>query len=188
MITAEDVEGELNNTGKMYRNGFDKYDRPVLYMKPRNDNTNNQDHRENKVRYLVYLLEKCTLAANTRKREKITIVVDFKDANLMAGGMSGMKTSKEILNILQDYYPETLGCAFILNAPWTFSAFWSVISPFLHPITHSKIRFVKKTDELLQIIEKKELEVEYGGDNNFKYDFETHFKKEDNEFPPYAEI
>lgn len=32
-ITADDVDVELNNKGKMYRNGFDKYKRAVLYMK-----------------------------------------------------------------------------------------------------------------------------------------------------------
>lgn len=32
-ITAEDVEPELNNEGKMYRHGFDVFNRPVIYMK-----------------------------------------------------------------------------------------------------------------------------------------------------------
>jgi hypothetical protein len=39
LITAEDVKIELNNTGKMYRNGFDKHGRPIIYMKPGKDNT-----------------------------------------------------------------------------------------------------------------------------------------------------
>jgi hypothetical protein len=38
-LTADDVKGELDNKGKMYRNGWDKYQRPVLYMKPGLDNT-----------------------------------------------------------------------------------------------------------------------------------------------------
>ncbi len=34
LITAEDVIVELKNDGKMYRNGHDKFGRPVIYMKP----------------------------------------------------------------------------------------------------------------------------------------------------------
>jgi len=53
---------ELENEGKMYRNGFDHLDRPLLYMKPGNDNTGTKE-KEEKVKYLVYLMEKCILAA-----------------------------------------------------------------------------------------------------------------------------
>lgn len=62
LITAEDVKGELKNKGKMYRNGWDKYKRPILYMKPGLDNTGPSE-REQKVKYLVYVMEKCALAA-----------------------------------------------------------------------------------------------------------------------------
>lgn len=34
-ITAQDVDVELNNPGKLYRSGFDKYQRPILIMKVR---------------------------------------------------------------------------------------------------------------------------------------------------------
>jgi hypothetical protein len=34
-LTWKDVEVEMNNKGKMYRNGFDKHGRPVLWMKVR---------------------------------------------------------------------------------------------------------------------------------------------------------
>jgi hypothetical protein len=34
-LTAADVEIEMNNKGKMYRNGFDKHGRPILWMKVR---------------------------------------------------------------------------------------------------------------------------------------------------------
>lgn len=38
-IVPDDVLGELKNEGKLYHNGFDKYGRPVIYMKPRHDTT-----------------------------------------------------------------------------------------------------------------------------------------------------
>lgn len=38
-IVPDDVLGELKNEGKLYHNGFDKYGRPAIYMKPRHDTT-----------------------------------------------------------------------------------------------------------------------------------------------------
>jgi len=32
-VTCDDVRIEMENTGKLYRNGFDKHGRPVIYMK-----------------------------------------------------------------------------------------------------------------------------------------------------------
>lgn len=34
-ITQNDIDGEMNNEGKMYRGGFDKHNRAILYMKVR---------------------------------------------------------------------------------------------------------------------------------------------------------
>jgi len=180
-ITAEDVKVETQNEGKMYRNGFDKYGRPILYMKPRYDNTGH-DQREVKVKNLVYLLEKCDLAAKKNDREKLTMLVDFKDASQIYG-FGNIKTSKEILAILQDHYPETLGVAYICNSPMTFSLFWNVISPFMHQVTQQKVRFVKKYDALLETIDADQLEVDYGGNLAFKYNADKHWNKEDTEFP-----
>jgi len=180
-ITAEDVLCELKNSGKMYRSGFDKYGRPILYMKPGLDNTGAPE-REQKVRYLCYLLEKCALVAAKNKKEKLLLIIDFK-GNSQINGLLNIKISQEVLQVLQDHYPETLGVAMIYNSPWTFHFFWSCISPFMHPITREKVRMVNHQKEFLEFIDPKELETTYGGLNTFKYNFEEHWNKEDLEFP-----
>jgi len=180
-ITAQDVIGELKNNGRMYRNDYDKYGRPILYMKPGLDNTG-ANEREEKVKYLVYLMEKCALAANKNNREKILLIIDFKGHNQISG-MSNIKVSLEVLQILQDNYPETLGVAIMCNAPWSFTIFWNIISPFLHEITREKVKFIKDEKEFLQYVDAEHLETTYGGNNNFKYIFEEHWDKEDKEFP-----
>uniref|UniRef100_A0A6B2LES2 CRAL-TRIO domain-containing protein n=1 Tax=Arcella intermedia TaxID=1963864 RepID=A0A6B2LES2_9EUKA len=180
-ITAEEVVGELKNKGKMYRGGYDRYGRPILYMKPRYDNTG-ANEREQKVRYLCYLLEKCHKAALKKDKEKIVLVIDFKDNNQLSN-LSNIKVSQEVLGILQDHYPETLGVAFITNAPWAFSFFISCMYPFMHPITKSKIKMVSSNKDYLQVIDPEQLEVDYGGALEFKYDFDQHWNKEDLEFP-----
>jgi len=180
-ITAEDVMGELKNNGKMYRSGHDKYGRPILYMKPGLDNTGAPE-REQKVKYLCYLMEKCALAANKNNREKLLLILDMKDNNQMTG-LANIKISQEVLQILQDHYPESLGTALFYNAPWSFHLFWNCLSPFMHSITRAKVRMVSNQKEFLEFVEPNELEVAYGGENPFKYNFDEHWNKEDLEFP-----
>ena len=52
-----------------------------------------------------------------------------------------MSTSKHTLEILQCHYPERLHRAYICNPPWVFSTFWTVIKPFVDPVTKTKIAF-----------------------------------------------
>jgi len=67
-ITASDVLPELKNTGKFYRNGFDRYGRPVLYMKPGKDNTSEP---KTKLKHVLYNLEKCIKVMDEKKKELI---------------------------------------------------------------------------------------------------------------------
>lgn len=45
--------------------------------------------------------------------------------------------------IMSHHYPERLGYALIISAPWLFNATWTAMKSFLDPDTVSKIRFVK---------------------------------------------
>ena len=54
--------------------------------------------------------------------------------------------SKKVLNalqaslkIFQDYYPETLGCIYIVNAPALFSGLYSIIKGFMDERTKQKV-------------------------------------------------
>jgi len=184
LITAEDVKIELNNTGKMYRNGFDKHGRPIIYMKPGKDNTGVPE-KEVKVKYLVYLMEKASRAADESKGiDKFVWLVDYKDFNQLTGIVL-TKVAKEILDILQDHYPERLGLAFIINAPWTFHLMWKMLQPFLTDSTKSKVRMISghKFEEIQEAVDLDQLETAYGGNNTFTYDFDKYWNKEDLEFP-----
>jgi hypothetical protein len=59
-----------------------------------------------------------------------------------------------------------MGKFYIINAPWTFTAVWSVIKPWLDEVTVAKVdivgsRYVK--DKLLAQIPKENLPAEFGG-------------------------
>jgi len=172
-ITAKDVEIELNNPGKMYRNGFDKKGQPLIYMKPGKDNTG-PEHRDVKIKYLVYVMEKASKSIDPSLGvEKFSWIIDYNNYSGM-GGISMAKIAKDIVGILQDHYPERLGSAFIINAPFMFEVFWKMISPFVDDVTKAKVKLLKHDDftELHEAVELDQLETDYGGTNQYIYSFE----------------
>eukprot|EP01104_Vermistella_antarctica_P015358 TRINITY_DN5023_c0_g1_i1.p1 TRINITY_DN5023_c0_g1~~TRINITY_DN5023_c0_g1_i1.p1 ORF type:complete len:350 (+),score=96.54 TRINITY_DN5023_c0_g1_i1:33-1052(+) len=177
LITAEDVMIEMQNKGKMYISpGRDKYGRVVIMMKPKHDNTG-KEHSIVKVKYLVYLLEKA-IESMPENVEKMVWVVDWRDYNMFSG-IGLMKCNMEILNILQNHYPERLGLAYLMFAPWTFSAFWKIISPFIDPETKKKVVMVdsKKNLHLLtDVVPAENVEIDYSGSMEFDYNPDEHWK------------
>jgi len=126
-----------NETGKMYVRGFDKTGHSVIYMKPRFENTN--DHDGN-LKHLVYTMEKAVASSNERSQEKITLLIDFDGYSLL--NPTPMKTSMDSLSILQNHYPERLHRAYVLRPPWILHSFWTIIGPFIDPVTKAKMVFV----------------------------------------------
>lgn len=65
----------------------------------------------------------------------------------------------------QDYYPETLGDLFIINAPAVFTTLWPIAKRFVDPKTRGKFHVLgaNYTKELLRYIDADKLPEEYGG-------------------------
>jgi len=65
----------------------------------------------------------------------------------------------------QNRYPECMGKFYIINAPWAFSAVWSIIKPWLDEVTVSKIDILGSgfKDTLLAQIPAENLPKEFGG-------------------------
>ena len=65
----------------------------------------------------------------------------------------------------QDYYPESMGKFYIINAPYLFSTIWTVIKPWLDEVTVKKIQFMSTghKEVLLKQIPAENLPAEFGG-------------------------
>jgi len=68
-------------------------------------------------------------------------------------------------NIGQNYYPETMGKFYIINAPYLFSTVWSLIKPWLDEVTVSKISILGKgfKADLVKQIDEENLPADLGG-------------------------
>ncbi|CAI5508081.1 unnamed protein product [Closterium sp. Naga37s-1] len=182
---------EEGATGKVYRTAFhDKHGRPVVVLSAGQQNTNNH---AGQVRHLVHCLENAVmnLPATAREQQQLqqqdgveqgeeqgeqkqmVWLIDFRGWSMRKA--PPLKTSREVLSILQSHYPERLGAAVIYNPPAVFEAFWKVIRPFIDPVTFNKILFVNpsKPDmvkRLEGIFDLDRLEEAFGGRSKWTYD------------------
>jgi len=155
---------EENSTGKIYVRGYDREGRAFMYMRPGRENTMNA---ADNMKHLVWNIEKavaCTkrksleILSSRRKQqqqqvpsdaagadqqmplEKINLVIDY--AGFRLRDAPPLSTSKHTLDILQKHYPERMHRAYVLHPPLYFKTFWSVIKPFVDPLTKKKIVMV----------------------------------------------
>ena len=80
------------------------------------------------------------------------------------------------MNILQTHYPERLGAALILNVPFLIQAFFSMIKPFIDPITRNKMKFnPKAVQDGLFAADELFKDSGWGGSREFVWDHEKYW-------------
>ncbi|KAJ8443692.1 hypothetical protein Cgig2_019674 [Carnegiea gigantea] len=163
-------EGE---TGKVSRANFrDRDGRTVLIMRPGKQNTTSA---EGNIRHLVYLLENAILNL-PEGQEQMSWLIDFTGFSVSTS--LSVRTARDIINILQNHYPERLAVAFLYNPPRIFQAFWKVaVRYFLDPKTSQKVKFVYPNNEdsvelMRSFFDVENLPKEFGGNATLEYDHE----------------
>jgi len=113
--------------------------------------------------YMVTRLKKAS-AKHGKLIEKQVIVFDMKSVSMMADFMA-LRVFRRTLEVDQACYPERLRKMFLINTPYTFTAIWSLVSPWIDPLTANKIKIVGADfiDVLKQDIAEEQIPVEYGG-------------------------
>ncbi|KAL9241642.1 hypothetical protein vseg_015729 [Gypsophila vaccaria] len=174
-IRWDDVAHE-GETGKISLAKFhDREGRTVLIMRPGKQNTTSP---EGNIRHLVYMLENAILNL-PEGQEQMCWLIDFTDFSMTKN--SSVRTTREIVNIFQNHYPERLGLEFLYNPPRIFQAFWNVVKYFLEQKTFEKVKFVypdnKESLELMQFyFDIENLPKEFGGNATLEYDHEEFSK------------
>ena len=172
-IGFEDTSEE-NETGKEVILGYDNELRPILYLKPGRQNT---QPSKRQVQHLVFMLERAIDLMNEEVQESLTLLIDFKskfdDVDKVSSKLPPLSVGKEVLHILQTHYPERLGRALLFNMHWIAKSFLNLISPFIDPMTRSKIIYDVKDVE--QYVKKEQLDKDYGGLILFKYEHEEYW-------------
>lgn len=163
-LKAEDLEPEAM-TGKETILGYDNKGRPLHYMHP-SRNTTEETPRQ--MQYAVWILERA-IDLMPPGVEMLALLINF-------GGKKRNPTSisnaKLMLYILQNHYVERLGIALCINVPWIFKAFWNAIYPFIDPVTKGKCKF----DEAIKDeVPNGQLASDFGGLLDFPYEHEKYW-------------
>jgi hypothetical protein len=157
----------------------DRSGRPVLVLTPRQENQRNQVE-ENLVNVVYHLERVCgdrpgvsaCPSPEPSPDGKAVVIMDFRGFSMF--NQPPMRASKATLAILQNHYPERLHKFILLNAPTLFLVFFRAISPFIDPITRSKVQFVtgsahSQRAALAEHFILGELEESLGGERPFEY-------------------
>jgi len=101
-----------------------------------------------------------------RPQYQVVIIVNAKGLGMKHLDSKGLKILKQMAQVDDDYYPERLKLALVINAPSIFSWVWNVIKYFFHPNTREKVVIVSGpgTKELLKQIDASMLPRFLGGD------------------------
>lgn len=148
---------------------------------------NTHDHEGN-LRHLAFNLE-TGLAAIVRNNKRVdrdqqnesfvhqwVFVMDFQGYSMW--NAPPLKTTIATLRMLQNHYPNCLGLALIVDAPFAFNAVWHVISPLINHVTRHKIKFVSRGSlmdgELSEVVQGSDIEEEYGGSTSHEFNREEY--------------
>ncbi|KAI8913311.1 CRAL-TRIO domain-containing protein [Gorgonomyces haynaldii] len=110
---------------------------------------------------------KCCSVKAGRHIEQGCTILDLKGVPLSQFNQV-RKVIQSVSSIASNYYPETMGKMFIINAPTIFAAVWSIIKGMLDENTVAKISVLGSNykSQLLEVIDEKSLPTYFGGSSN----------------------
>ena len=157
--------------------GFDKQGRPVAYKR-----FGNLDiakilsviDLQALLRFHAFEAEMTMRAANCSSRqnkcniEQMTVVVDAAGWGMHLATSEALEFLKGVVAIDNAHYPERMGQMLVVNAPWTLSGVWSMISVLLDPVTKAKIQIISSESvwkrKLFEIVDCRHVPQSFGGD------------------------
>ncbi|KAJ8604311.1 hypothetical protein CTAYLR_002556 [Chrysophaeum taylorii] len=133
--------------------GVDRRGRPVYYQTYRRflvkELLKLAPHRALE-RYHIWEQERaCAVADRLRRRGvgsgALSVVLDLEGMTLQQHvDADFLRLIKSLAVIDQNHYPERMGCTVVVNAPRAFWFVWSVVKPWLDPVTADKIRIYEE--------------------------------------------
>jgi len=168
------ISKEEFSCGKVYFYKYDKEGRFVTYIHVSKHIKDVRPQIETE-KMTILSMETVRLIAN---KENPTACMVF---DMSGFSMQNMDYGfiRFLLNCFQNYYPEMLGIALIVGAPWIFHGCWKIIKQLLDPVVANKVQFIKDKSEIKNYIDESEIPECLGGTNSFNFTYIPYNEEED---------
>lgn len=134
-ITRDDIKDEqIAKYMRVYK--YDKDGRAIVVMNPGYSNQNFTVESCEKV--AMYIIEKAIRRSERKGDGKISVIFD-RDMMTQAKDKAWFPLYKKLGQNLQDYYPERLHVAFVINANWFTKVIISMCKVFMAKSTSDKV-------------------------------------------------
>jgi len=99
-----------NETGKQWILGYDIEGRPCHYLNPSRQNTKRSDRQ---LQHLVFMMERA-IDLMGPGQETLALLISFSETS--SGQGASLAQGKQVMNFLQNHYPERLGRALVTDS------------------------------------------------------------------------
>jgi len=99
-----------NETGKQWILGYDIEGRPCHYLNPSRQNTKRSDRQ---LHHLVFMMERA-IDLMGPGQETLALLISFSETS--SGQGASLAQGKQVMNFLQNHYPERLGRALVTDS------------------------------------------------------------------------
>ncbi|GFE54736.1 CRAL TRIO domain-containing, putative [Babesia ovis] len=170
--------GVSNTKGMVYRKGYDKVGRPIVYYRPKDE----VDYdRDNQVLLIFFSLE---LSMQTlfleRGNDKVIIIIDLGDWSISK--MPTLELVIDTVRALSEHYTDVMHEVIIIDGPMLVDPLMQMIKAVLDSSTAKKITMKHRGPKLEQHLKNRmddsQIEESMGGTNMTKYDHELYWKHE----------
>ncbi|EFC36784.1 predicted protein [Naegleria gruberi] len=169
-LTIDDL-GEVGKSGFLFHYGYDKWNRPIVYIDMKKDST--PMTKENlELKYLTFVYYTENLIKRMPKNVyQISWILDVTGANV---SISLVKQMKDTFLDLGIYYCERLALAFVVNVTMSINLIWKFVSSFLAKQTVERYHVFTKDckklrDALHHFFDEGSLLKDFHGTANFTY-------------------
>jgi hypothetical protein len=166
-ITADDVQRPLRSGKAMWR-GHDKLNRPCLIITPRH-HWPKESPADETIKLGVYLVEKGIKLADAAGVDQICVIQDRTGISYANVDWGLIQVGKTLARILQDFYAERLGVAYILGVNRLYWYMYNLIAPFVDKKSLAKFKVLKDKEELKQYFDVDQLMAVHGGTDTYDY-------------------
>jgi hypothetical protein len=154
------------SSGKNFQYGVDKHGRPTGYTR---GSLHDKHIPLEETRLFIYyeMVKVCKLL--TPEIPQFAYIIDVTGFGFANFDVAAVKL---IFESLDHYYPERLGCVYIVNAGAVFKTLWNMVKGFIPERTRGKISLSSGNglEKLLQNWDKDQLLKLVGGDNPYEFD------------------